>query len=153
MKYMDQACKPAAGMSGFKMRVHWMLRISCAWPIAISVLSACVSGAPSLNDDQEHKLSALIVYPLGQLPSQPYTVLATISSADCSGSPMGGRVTGNVDRAMDTLKRKAAAINADSIIDTSCGVAPMLNNCWAAQRCTARAIAFAGPAAAQKKSE
>jgi hypothetical protein len=24
---------------------------------------------------------------------------------------MGGRVTGNVDRAMDTLKRKAVAIN------------------------------------------
>jgi hypothetical protein len=43
---------------------------------------------------------------------------------------------------MDTLKRKAVAINADSIIDVSCGAAPMVNNCWAAQKCTGRAISF-----------
>jgi hypothetical protein len=61
---------------------------------------------------------------------------------------MGGRVTGNVDRAMDTLKRKAVAINADSIIDVSCGAAPMLNNCWAAQKCTGRAVSFSEPSPA-----
>ena len=126
-------------------RSHWMLRISCALPITVFALSSCVSGAPTLNDDQEHKLSALTVYPHAQLPIKPYNVLATISAADCSGSPMGGRVTGNVDRAMDTLKRKAVAINADSIIDVSCGAAPMVNNCWAAQKCTGRAISFSEP--------
>jgi hypothetical protein len=113
--------------------------------VAVLALSSCVSGAPTLNDDQEHKLSALTVYPLGQLPSKPYKVLAAISAADCSGSPMGGRVTGNVDRAMDTLRRKAVAINADSIIDVSCGAAPMVNNCWAAQKCTGRAISLSEP--------
>jgi hypothetical protein len=127
---------------------HSILRISSTLPIAVFALSSCVSGAPTLNDDQEHKLSALTVYPLGQLPSKPYNVLATISAADCSGSPMGGRVTGKVDRAMDTLKRKAVAINADSIIDVSCGAAPMLNNCWAAQKCTGRAISFSEPSRA-----
>jgi hypothetical protein len=113
--------------------------------VAVLALSSCVSGAPTLNDDQEHKLSALTVYPLGQLPSKPYKVLAAISAADCSGSPMGGRVTGNVDHAMDSLKRKAVAINADSIIDVSCGAAPMVNNCWAAKKCTGRAISFSEP--------
>jgi hypothetical protein len=51
---------------------------------------------------------------------------------------------------MDTLKRKAVAINADSIIDVSCGAAPMVNNCWAAQKCVGRAISFSelAPAAA-----
>ena len=129
-------------------RTPSILRISCALPIAVFALSSCVSGAPTLNDDQEHKLSALTVYPLGQLPTKPYNVLATLSAADCSGSPMGGRVTGNVDRAMDTLKRKAVAINADSIIDVSCGTAPMVNDCWAAQKCTGSAISFSEPSPA-----
>jgi len=68
---------------------------------------------------------------------------------------MGGRVVGNVDRAMDTLKRKAVAINADSIIDVSCGAAPMVNNCWAAQKCTGRAISFSelSPAASINPSK
>jgi hypothetical protein len=123
-------------------RAHRIRRIGCALPIVVFALSSCVTGAPTLNDEQEHKLSALTAYPLGQLPTKPYNVLATISAADCSGSPMGGRVVGNVDRAMDTLKRKAVAINADSIIDVSCGAAPMVNNCWAAQKCTGRAISF-----------
>jgi hypothetical protein len=106
-------------------------------------LSSCISGAPTLNDEQEHKLSTLPVYPLGELPTKPYHVLRAISAADCSGSPMGGRVIGNVNRALDTLKRKAVAINADSIIEVSCGVAPMVvNNCWRAQECTGRAISF-----------
>jgi hypothetical protein len=122
-----------------------MLRIGWAFPSAVFALSSCVSGAPTLNDDQEHKLSALTVYPVGQLPTKPYNVLATISAADCTGSPMGGRVTGNVDRAMDTLKRKAVAMSADSIVDVSCGTAPMLNNCWAAQKCTGHAISFSDP--------
>jgi len=129
-------------------RAYSILRISSALPIAVFALGSCVSGAPTLNDDQEHKLSALTVYPLGQLPTKPYSVLVTISAADCSASPVGGRVTGNVDRAMDTLKRKAVAIKADSIIDVSCEAAPMVNNCWAAQKCTGRAISFSEPSPA-----
>lgn len=120
-----------------------MLRMLGAFAIVACASSACISGAPTLTDSQESKLTSLTVYPLGQTVPRPYTVLADISAADCSGSPMGGRVTGNVDRAMDTLKRKAVGINADSIIDVSCGAAPIVNNCWAAQKCTGRAISFA----------
>lgn len=111
------------------------------------VLSACVSGPPTLTPTQEHKLQTLSLYQTGQLPTGPYVVLGAISAADCSGAPMGGRTSGNVDRAMDTLKRKAAAMNADAVIDVSCGAAPLLNNCWAAQKCTGRAITFPGAAA------
>src|SRR5882762_9368337 len=127
---------------------HRIRRIVYLLLVAVFALSSCVSGAPTLSDDQEHKLSTLTVYPVGQLPAKAYTVLAAISSADCSGSPMGGRVTGNVDRAMDTLKRKAVAINADSIIAVSCGAAPMVNNCWVAQKCTGQAISFSEPSPA-----
>jgi hypothetical protein len=130
-----------------------MLQMLAALGAVACALSACISGAPTLTDSQESKLTSLTVYPLGQTVTKPYSVLADLSAADCSGSPMGGRVTGNVDRAMDTLKRKAVAINADSIIDVSCGSAPMVNNCWAAQKCTGRAISFAeaSPAASINK--
>jgi hypothetical protein len=119
-----------------------MLRMLAALATVACASSACISGAPTLTDSQESKLTNLTVYPLGQAVTKPYRVLADISAADCSGSPMGGRVTGYVDRAMDTLKRKAVAINADSIIDVSCGAAPMVNNCFAAQKCTGRAISI-----------
>src|ERR1700689_4415100 len=83
--------------------------------LVVLTLSACVSGAPDLNDEQTHRLSQLTVCPLGGLPPRPYNMLGTVTAADCSGAPLGGRVYGNVDRAMDTLKRKAAAMNADSV--------------------------------------
>lgn len=117
-------------------QIHYLLLVE------VLALSSCISGAPTLNDDQEHKLSALTVYPLGQLPTKPYTVMGEVSSADCTGAPMHGRIYGNVDRALDTLKRKAAAMNADSIIDVSCGAVPLLNNCYTAQKCSGKAVAF-----------
>jgi hypothetical protein len=124
-------------------RLQRMWRITYLLPFTILALSSCVSGAPTLSDDQEHKLSTLTVYPHGQLPNRPYTVLAAaISGVDCSGAPLHGRVYGNVDVAMDTLKRKAVAMNADSIIDVSCGAVPLLNNCWSAQKCTGQAIVY-----------
>jgi len=94
-----------------------------AFPLAVivSALGACVSGAPALTPAQQHKLQTLTLYQRGQLPTGPYVILGTISAADCSAAPLGGRGSGNLDRAMDTLKRKAAAMNADSVIDVSCG--------------------------------
>ncbi len=113
--------------------------------LAVPTLTACVSGPPDLNDEQERRLSKLTVYPVGQPPSQPYSVLGTVSAADCSGAPLGGRVYGKVDRALDALKRKAAAMSADSVIEVSCGAAPLLNNCRVAQKCTGSAVAFTAP--------
>lgn len=129
-------------MTDSNNRVHPLRRVGYLLPLVTLALAACVSGAPTLNEDQEHRLSTLTVYPPGQPPTRPYKELAALTAADCSGAPLGGRLWGNVDRALDTLKRKAAAINADSIIDVSCGAAPLLNNCRSAQKCTGRAISF-----------
>ena len=126
------------------MNSRTLMRIFCVFPIASFALSSCVSGAPTLSNDQQHRLSTLAVYPVGQLPTKPYTVLAAVSSADCSGDPWHGRTYGNVDRALDTLKRKAAAMNADSIIEVSCGATRLINNCWHPQKCTGQAISFSG---------
>ena len=46
------------------------------------------------------------------------------------------------DDAIETLKKKAVAMNADAVIKVSCGAAPFLNNCWAAQRCIGDAVIF-----------
>lgn len=113
--------------------------------LAVPTLTACVSGPPDLNDEQERRLAKLTVYPVGQPPAQPYSVLGTVTAADCSGAPLGGRVYGNVNRALDALKRKAAAMNADAVMEVNCGGAPLLNNCRVAQKCTGTAVAFAGP--------
>ncbi len=68
--------------------------------------------------------------------------MGTISAAECSGAPLGGRVWGNAERAIETLKRKAAAENAAAVVDVTCEAVPFLNNCWAAQKCTVQAIVF-----------
>ena len=106
------------------------------------ILGGCVAGAPRLTSDQELRLEKISVHKIGASPSKEYKVLDEISAADCSGAPAGGRVWGNAEKAMETLRRKAAAMNADAIVNASCGAAPLLNNCWAAQKCSGQAVLF-----------
>lgn len=105
-------------------------------------LAACVSGAPYLSPEQDQKLSSLNVYPTGQAPTQAYSPIGEVSGADCSGAPAAGRVWGNAENAIETLKRKAVAQGADAVIDVHCAAEPLLNNCWAAQKCTGQAVRF-----------
>jgi hypothetical protein len=44
-----------------------------------------------------------------------YKVVSEVSGADGSGAPAGGRVWGNPEKAIHTLKAKAVALNADAI--------------------------------------
>jgi hypothetical protein len=111
--------------------------------VVLLALGGCISGAPTLNSDQEAKVSNMTVYKAGEKPDREYKVLQEISAADCSGAPGGGRVWGTAEKSIDTLKRKAVEINADAVINTSCGAVPLvLNNCWAAQKCTGEAVVF-----------
>jgi hypothetical protein len=111
--------------------------------IAVLILSACVTGAPRLSEEQEEHVASITLFPIGQQPDRPYKILGVIESADCSGDPWHGRTYGNADRALDTLKRKAARLYADSVIEVSCGVPPyILNDCWAATKCSGKAIEY-----------
>ena len=111
--------------------------------LAVSlILGGCVSGAPQLTPDQQLGLEKISVHKNGDNPSKKYKVLEEISAADCSGAPAGGRVWGDAEKAIETLKRKAAAINADAVVNVSCGAVPLLNNCWAAQKCSGQAVQF-----------
>ncbi len=106
------------------------------------IVGGCISGAPRLTPDQQLKLAKITVHKTGENPTKEYTVLEGLSAADCSGAPGGGRVWGNSERAIETLRRKAAAVNADAVVDVSCSPVPLLNNCFAAQRCSGEAVRF-----------
>ena len=105
-------------------------------------LISCVSGPPLLTSDQEDRFMKISVHKVGENPGREYTVLEEISGADCSAAPAGGRIWGNAEKAIETLKKKAAAMNADAVINVICGAVPFLNNCWAAQKCSGQAVIF-----------
>jgi hypothetical protein len=106
-------------------------------------LYGCVSGAPRLSPEQESQVSAVTVYKAGDPVPGKYQTLDTISAANCSGAPAGGRVWGNAEKAIDTLKEKAVEMGANALINVSCSSIPLLNNCWAAQKCSGEAIRLA----------
>ncbi len=105
-------------------------------------LTGCVTGSPKLTFDQAARLEKIEVLKEGEIPEKKYSVIKDISAADCSGAPYGGRVWGNAEQAIETLKAKAASFNADAIIDTSCSSVPLVNNCWAAKLCSGKAIVW-----------
>src|SRR5689334_22943722 len=98
--------------------------------------TGCVSGAPDLTDAQEQAAARVAVYKGGEALPVGYSSLGPISSGDCSGAPAGGRVWGDAGRAIDSLKQKAAAMNADAVVGVNCSNVPLLNGCWAAKKCS-----------------
>jgi len=108
-------------------------------------MGGCVSGAPTLTPSQERQVSNIIVYKTGEQSAKQYQILGPVSAADCSGAPAGGRLWGNAEQAIDTLKRKAAALDADAVVNTRCDSVPFLNNCWAAQKCSGDAVKLLRP--------
>ena len=105
----------------------------------VASLVGCVAGVPNLTPEQKSNLSRIEVYKKDNEPNFKYTVLSTISAADCSG-PGGSRLYGDEGKAIDILLAKAASLNASAIINVSCGSAPLVNNCWAAKKCNGSAV-------------
>jgi hypothetical protein len=137
----DRAISCGRSTSSFMFFQEDSVRTSDLAAIALSLaLSGCVSGAPTLTPAQESQVSRVAIYKVGELPPEKYQAVQTLSAADCSGAPAGGRVWGNAEQAIDTLKRKAVEIDADAVVNVSCSSAPMLNNCWAAQKCSGEAV-------------
>jgi len=44
----------------------------------------------------------------------------------CSRAAAGGRVWGNAEKAIETLKKKAVAVGADVVVEVHCGAAPLV---------------------------
>ena len=94
---------------------------------AVFFVVGCVSGPPELSPEQERHLSTLNVYPPGEVPKQKFEPIGEVSGADCSGAPAGGRVWGNAEKAIETLRKKAVAQGADAVIEVHCAAAPFLS--------------------------
>lgn len=109
--------------------------------ILMSMFTGCVAGAPELTLDQEKRLSDIKIFMAGTKPEKDFNPVGEIASADCSG-PGGTRLYGDEGKAVDILKMKAAALNADGIVNVTCGSAPFVNNCWSAKKCTGTAIVW-----------
>lgn len=112
------------------------------WILSLSgfLLAACVSGAPRLTAAQAERLDQIELFKAGQTVDRSYAPVQSISGADCSGAPVGGRVWGDAEKAVETLRKKAAALGADAVLEVSCGAVPLVNNCWAAQKCSGQAV-------------
>ena len=108
--------------------------------LLLPFIASCVSGAPELTADQQSRLGRISLFKPGENPPGQYRTVASITAADCSGAPAGGRVWGNAEKAAATLKEKAAALNADAVVNVRCEAAPLVNNCWAAQKCSGDAV-------------
>jgi len=117
------------------MRVA-MLTLVCV------AIGGCISGAPRLTLEQTGRLDQISAYKPGEAPPRDYREISRISSADCSSDAGGGRLSGSSAAAINTLRAKAAALNADAVLNVTCGAVPLLNNCWAAQKCTGTAVVF-----------
>lgn len=102
--------------------------------------SACVSGPPQLTVAQENRLARIKLYNEGINPLRKFKFVEKISAADCSDAPLGGKVWDEEDKALIILLMKAAALGADAVVNLDCGVAPLVNSCWAVKKCDGEAV-------------
>lgn len=105
------------------------------------ILGGCVAGAPKLTSEQSAKADQMMIVMAGTAAPREFNVINTVEAADCSG-PGGSRLYGDEGKAIDVLKRKAAALGADAVVDVSCKSAPYVNNCWLAKLCAGKAVSW-----------
>jgi hypothetical protein len=104
----------------------------------IALLAGCVSGPPNLTADQERRVGDIQVFRVGAMQERSFIFLKEVDAADCTGPH--GRFYGREEASIDSLKRKAAALSADAIMDVDCRFAAFVNNCFAASVCSGKAV-------------
>ena len=113
-------------------------QLLAAWSAAL--LAGCATGASGGPAAQQAQVSPIAILKPGEPTPGRYQILETISAVDCSGAPAGGRAWGNAEKAIESLRQKAAQLGADAVVNVSCSSELLLHNCWSAQRCSGDAI-------------
>ena len=108
---------------------------------AVFTLTGCVAGAPILTQEQESRIDKIQIFKDDLKPTKKYNFLSEVSAADCSG-PGGSRLYGNESKSIEILIKKAIVLNADAIVDVNCSGVPYVNNCWLAEKCDGKAVAW-----------
>ena len=107
--------------------------------VTVVVLSGCVAGSPTKTDEQFKRISDIKIFKVNTQPNRKFTILGEISAADCSGIE-GTALYGKEEKSIEILVKKAIVLNADAIVNVSCGSVPYINNCWIAQKCDGNAV-------------
>ena len=105
----------------------------------IIMLAGCVSGAPTLTEEQEARSKHIEVYMSDNKPNKNYVVLGEVSAADCNGLE-GTMLYGDETKSIGILIKKAVVLNADAVMNISCSSVPYVNNCWLAKKCDGNAV-------------
>ena len=108
--------------------------------LGAALLAGCATRASAPPPEQQAQVSPIAILKPGEPTPGRYQILDTISAVDCSGAPAGGRVWGNAEKAIESLRQKAAELGADAVVNVSCSSELLLHNCWSAQRCSGDAI-------------
>jgi hypothetical protein len=109
------------------------------YSILVVLLCGCVAGAPKLTDEQSNRVLQIEVFKKEDKPIREFIVLDEISAAICTEFNDKAQAI-NSGKSILILMHKAAALNADAVIDVSCGGIPYVNNCWLAQKCDGKAV-------------
>lgn len=107
--------------------------------IIVISLTGCVAGAPTLTKEQSERIPDIEVYKTEMKPTKYYTILGDVSAADCS-AVSGTMLGGSEGKSIQILIKKAIVLNADAVVDVSCGSIPYVNNCWLAKKCDGKAV-------------
>jgi hypothetical protein len=107
---------------------------------SLILLSGCVSGPPPITPAQIDKYyDTLELYKSGDTPPHEFETIAEVNGLSCT-SKYGTRISGEEKGALHIMKVKAASLNADAVINYSCGSSVLLNNCWFPTICSGVAV-------------
>jgi uncharacterized protein YbjQ (UPF0145 family) len=104
------------------------------------LLTGCVSGPPAITPAQIDKYyDTLELYKSGDVLPHEFENIAEVDGLSCTAK-YGARITGEEKGALHIMKVKAASLNADAVINYSCGTGMFLNNCWFPTICSGVAV-------------
>lgn len=106
-------------------------------------MSGCISAPSSLTAHQQLHIDEIKLYEGDDIGGRHYSVIKKVSAANCSGVDFDFiRIHGVKHVALMDVRKKAAAMNADAVVNITCNRVPLLNNCWLATKCSGYAVTF-----------
>lgn len=108
------------------------------------ILAGCATNPDlgSLSPEQRARLNTIQVYNLGV--DKPHKILGSVKGLSCQLNTQQTQTFAE-EEAMEGMRRKAAILGADAVINTACQIKSMpdlANNCWTSFVCVGDAIKF-----------
>ncbi|MCU7844478.1 MAG: hypothetical protein KZQ93_11630 [Candidatus Thiodiazotropha sp. (ex Monitilora ramsayi)] len=106
------------------------------------LLTGCVSAPPYISTTQVNLYyDNLELYKIGETVPKDFEIIEKVDGLSCTNK-YGARTHGEEKGAFHIMKVKAASLNADAIIEYSCGKGFLVNNCWVPSICSGVAVKY-----------